>query len=380
MRITSMLSFAAAATVASFVSAAVPTLTAMTTFGNGDGWRAPGEIVAGDLAATNNGITYNFLGSAGTERGIAYNTATKNLYLVTRSTSGTGVRILNGATGVDAGTPLTAPSLPVQAGYTGGTFVLNMIGVADDGAIYAGNLSGATNSAFKVYRWSNEADPAPTIAFNANGSTFSRTRTGDSFDVIGSGTGTAIVASGGGTDSGYALLTTTNGTTYAAAPVIPSVATGKYRLGLTFAGSANKVWGKQTSDNIFRSTVSPLGLDGQSTVSSAGEAPMDYVTIGGVPYLAMVDVNNSNVRVYDATNPAALVQVTIKTNTTGTLVANGNGVGQVKWGDVNNATLSATLYALSATQGIQAFTFAVPEPTTLAAVAGVALIGLRRRR
>ena len=134
-------------------------LVANVGFGGGDGWRAPFEVLSGDAVGSDSGGFYRFLGDAVTnlnvspgnnDRGFAYNPATGNLILVSRAAgTATGtdrIRILDGVTGVDKG------SLS-QTGLTGGTFLMNMVGVADDGAIYAGNLStNLTSSAFKIYR------------------------------------------------------------------------------------------------------------------------------------------------------------------------------------------------------------------------------------
>ena len=167
------------------------TLTALSSFGGGDGWRAPGEVVAGDTPGTNTAGVYNYLGTASLERGLAFNASSGNLILVSRSTAGNGIRVLNGVTGADAG------FLNQGSGViTGGTFTTSTVGVADDGAIYVANLqTNAGTGAFKVYQWINEAAAAPTTYFGATIAGFAGTpRLGDSLDVVGTGAGTTIVA------------------------------------------------------------------------------------------------------------------------------------------------------------------------------------------
>ena len=68
----------------------------------------------------------------------------------------------------------------------------------------------------------------------------------------------------------------------------------------------------------------------------------------------------SIVRVYDVTDPAAPALAGSLTTTTGTLVANANGVGAVAWGKITpGATTTANLYAMATNRGIQAFTVTV---------------------
>ena len=112
---------------------------------------------------------------------------------------------------------------------------------------------------------------------------------------------------------------------------------------------------------------------------------MAFATINGLNVLATISTGDSFVRVYDASNPLALVLLGSKNNTSGVLTANGNGTGDVAWGaqtDNGDGTTSAKLYTLSSNQGIQAFTVVVPEPAT-GALLGIglsALVALRRSR
>src|SRR6185436_16143232 len=83
--------------------------------------------------------TRPYVTSGVTERGIAYNPFTDHVLLVSRYQGNTfppHIAILGGATGADLGRMDTN-------GVFGGTFALSMIEVADDGAIYGGNLSGS---------------------------------------------------------------------------------------------------------------------------------------------------------------------------------------------------------------------------------------------
>ncbi len=98
-------------------------LSALSSFGGGDGWLAPGEG------------GYAYLGTGNNERGLGYGNG--HVYLVSHaSIAGTtaNVRILNPLTGADLG------GLN-NTGVSGGTFTVNNIGVGSDGAVYVGNLT-----------------------------------------------------------------------------------------------------------------------------------------------------------------------------------------------------------------------------------------------
>lgn len=105
-----------------------------------------------------------------TERGSAYGNS--KIYVVSRKI-GTYVYTLN---------PNTADSTGYlsNTGITGGTFLLNDVEVSGDGAIYACNVTtNALTSAFKIYRWSNDA-AAPVEIINYTGSA---QRLGDKFTL-----------------------------------------------------------------------------------------------------------------------------------------------------------------------------------------------------
>jgi hypothetical protein len=359
-------STAPAAIAAALVTAATASaqLAPLTSFGGGDGWFAPGEG------------GYTFLTTGNTERGLAYNSATNNLILVSRA-GGNNIRVLDATTGTDLrGLDVT--------GIAGGTFAVNMTGVGGDGAVYVGNLTTAVaTSPYKIYRWASDAGGSPPTTFfdsSVTSITAPPARLGDTFDVTGSGAGTTFVAGAGSPDTGYVILA--SGTPTYVSSFTPPVGGGDFRLGLTFADSPTAVWGKQTG-NTFRQTTysgSTGTLVNSPALTTAGETAMDFTTIGGVPFLATVDINSSIVRVYNMADPANPFLESSLTTTT-SFTANGNGTGSVAWGPVIGST--ATLYAMNTNNGIQAFSFVpIPEPATPLALAGGAGLGfwVRRRR
>src|SRR5213595_557212 len=105
--------------ILAFPVGAQVTMTALSSWGGGDGWLAPGEG------------GYAFLGTANNERGLAFGNG--HVYLVSR-TGGNFVRILDPLTGADLGSLNTT-------GITGGTFAVNAAVTGSDGEIYVANLT-----------------------------------------------------------------------------------------------------------------------------------------------------------------------------------------------------------------------------------------------
>jgi hypothetical protein len=367
--LSTLLSLAAAAAFAAHASAQV-SLTPVAGFGN-NGWMAPGSIP--NLATTNN------------ERGLAYNPVTGNLVLVSR-TGGNNVRILNGATGADlGGLDLT--------GITGGTFAVNMPGVADDGSIYVANLAifnATTNPAplFKVYRWNDEVSgltTAPLVAFSG---TPGAQRIGDSFAVNG-GTGATPLqfAAAGSTVLNNANATigsnfaigqldfSNTAVQYGLIAGTTSAGSNDYRLGITWLDNDTVIGSQGTNGRIttFDPVTQTAVLDNTIALNGAPRRALDFAVIGGLPLLAVLDSNNSVVTIFDITNPQAPLVMASGTTTTGTLTTNLNGTGAVAWGAINGT--SARLYAMNSNQGIQAFDFSF-GPIASATTYGVGCEGL----
>lgn len=362
------LSAVAVASLPSSLSAAL--LTPMASFGGGDGWRAPNEIVAGDLAGTATGSNYNYLQANGLERGLAYNPTTGHLILVSNSAAGDGLRILNGTTGADIG------SLNQGAGViSGGAFATNSVAAADDGAIYVSNLE--TNvgaNSFKIYRWSDEGAATPVTYLNATVPGFTGTpRLGDSLDVVGSGVQTRLAAGAGGAGlegaQGYAIVTSSGATAVANfTPTTP--APDGYSTGITFAESVDHVWGKTFNESLELSSYSDSnGVRLDSINLGQPHATMiDYAVVNGAPLLATLDFASSEVRVYSFAKKFGNMYepelIASAVAASGILPVNPNGTGSIRFGEIG--ATGAVIYALSTNQGIQAFELTgvvIPEPS-----------------
>ena len=342
-------------------------ITALSSFGGGDGWLAPGEG------------GYTFLGTGSLERGLAY--GNNHLYLVSRNT-GSNVRILDPLTGAEVGSLITT-------GISGGTNPVNQAGVAADGSIYVSNLTVALNSTtpFKVYKWANEA-ATPTVALS-DSTSLSGARLGDDLALLDTGSTILLAAGYNSTPSisgnnSYAIADLTTATSTRVLFGTPAPAAGDFRLGITFT-DATHVLGSATT-GVYKAT-SFSGNTGtfQGTATTggggAGERLLAATFIAGTPILAMQSTTDAHVSIYDITNPLTPVFLGAANNTSGTLSANANGVGELAWGPVTGN--SATLYAMSTNQGIQAFTVTippVPEPIALLPLAAGLLMMRRAKR
>lgn len=308
-------------------------------------------------------------------RGGSFNPTTGNLLVATRAGS-TGVRILNGATGAETGTLN-------MTGISGGTFALNMIGVASDGAIYGANLVATSGtSPFRVYRWANES-AEPTLIYSGNPGAG---RYGDTFAVRGSGASTEIIAGQGGNGVATATrlfhLGTTDGSAFTGSTMeVAGITGGDLRLGLEF-GPGNTVYGKQGGDlRYIAYDVSTLtaSLNSSFTLGTGGgtAGPIGVYNDVLVAYAYAPTAGASSVNVYNL--PGLLspgINGPVDSELLPSTLANSNGVGAVDF----NAD-GTVLYVIAPNNGVNAYRV-VPEPGTWALLGTGALIlgwSLRRR-
>jgi hypothetical protein len=325
-----------------------------------------------------------YMTTGNTERGMAYNPATGHVLLVSRAGNPNppGIAILDGTTGADVGT------LPYDAGLiTGGTFPVSMIGVADDGAIYAGNLTvNASTTNFKLYRWANETanptlvfdgTPAPGMTDGANNAL----RFGDTFAVRGSGASTQILlgARGNGTAS---ILTTADGSSFTAT-LVQSDATGAaanngpFGLGIAF-GRGDTFWGKSSGGTPLREVSFDLATSSAVTIMTAGDPEVSNLifNLGYDPATGLLAgiANNGTVgqtlSLFDVSGPSPIL---LDTENFPTANANVNGTGAIDFG-------GGKLFALDSNNGLVAFDV-IPEPSEYVLLSlGLGALWCYRRR
>ena len=338
-------------------------LEPLTTFGpHGDGSLRPGDhpfLTAGD--------------SDYYQRGLAYNPTTGHLILVNRNPANAGFYILDGTSGAHVGNVEYAGFQP------GGSerFPFSLIGVADDGAIYVGNLS--TVSAppqFRLYRWADEASPQ-TVAYAgdpSNGNTNSANRRwGDTMAVRGAGTNTQILIASRGTLVSMLTPLDSSLNTFTSTVIQTDVPSGALGYGLTF-GSGNTFYGTAGAQSggplsllQFRLSANLTGTATTLARYGATLIPNNLTPIGASPQSNLfagisttAQPAPDTVRLYDisaGTNPPVFLDrhSVVPDNT------NGVFAGAVVFGEDK-------LYALDANNGIMAFSIVAASDTVPPAV------------
>jgi hypothetical protein len=323
-----------------------PQLVPLSSFGiNGDGSIRPAE-----------GRSYITTGS-NLQRGMAYNRTTGHLLVANRNpTSAPTINIVDGVTGADMG--VVPYEELVAAGNTG--FKLNKIAVADDGAIYAANLTTASTPqvGFVLYRYASETGEQ-TVVFAgdpSNGaapSSSSSGRWGDAMTVRGEGINTQILLCSQG--NLVAILRPTDDTMTA---FIATTLTADATLsaeGLAF-GAGDTFWSKDGGNTLRRMSFD-LGAGTATTVqtyfSTVFPTRIGPVTeIGSSNLLAGIEIASGPdfVKLYDITDISAPVFLDRENYTPDE--ANPVYAGEIVYGD-------GRLYALNSDNGILAFDIVV---------------------
>lgn len=290
-----------------------------------------------------------YLTSDNNQRGIAYHALSNQVLVVNRS-GGLSVRLLNADTGADAG-QLDVSTVVAQAGAEAG-FLLNMIGVADDGAIYGCNLAAAAGGGFTIYRWA-DADPAtvPTIAYGPDNPLFSRT--GDAFAVSGAGANTRLFAATR-TNTQVAVFTTGDGLSFSANTVDVTTAPGGFAgLGLA-AGEGDTFWAKSAGELLRKVFYDiPNGTNEvQAAINGAGGANIAIDNSNEFAATISSGDTPSNVRLSDIRNPSPNA-VLLDQEFFGSDNANGNNTGAVAF-DI----AGGRIFALDSNNGILALKYA----------------------
>lgn len=280
------------------------------------------------------------------QRGIAYNPANDHLLLVSRSPSN-AVHVLDGATG-DYLHSLTIDTNVIR----GGTIVLNMIAVTDDGVVYAANVTAnGTTSDFRIYEWlSDDAATVPVLVWAGDpglkeDGTRLTNRWGDTFVLRGSSANPQLLI---GARANRVMTVLELAFRELAVPrviEIPSASNGNFGFGLAF-GDGDTVWCKGAGsaplrliqwDGLNSGTILQT-FSGYSTLRAIGVHPLRKL-------LAGVSLETpDNLRLFDISDLTSGL-LNIDTDFFPTDNANGNGFGAVAFG-------ANRVYALDSNNGI----------------------------
>lgn len=308
--------------------------------------------------------TRPYLGVDDTNRGMDFSAASNRLYLAVRTPSA-GIRVLSGVDGAEIG------SLDMT-GVSGGLFAINMVAVAEDGKIYACNLTDGTTP-FRVYQWADDQpETVPVVLFEGSAVPG---RMGDTLDVRGSGNGTQILA-GARSAPSFAVfefseaLQAFEPKAFTLAELAPT--TPAFGLCAVF-GAGSTVWGKSAgqplvcaSFDVATLTAAQVGTyDGTVIASNIGVVAVDPAAglLG-----AIQNDNSDNVRLYGTdvpfvgAAPAGFTLLDMEFAPTDN--GNGNGTGSV-------VIAGNRMFALNTNNGLMALTISKPVvevPPTIGAV------------
>lgn len=299
-----------------------------------------------------------YLGTGGTERGLAFNPLTTNLLLVSRLSADPDVIVLDALTGAERH-HLNTAGIPTSV--AGSTLGLNTIGVDDDGAVYGAAVTvSASSPAFYMYRWSDDSPGDPPVMIFAGDPAWAvqpNLRWTDSMVVRGTGADTQILISpGSGTN--VALLRTSSGYDFQteippAIIAVSGVPSGFARHGLAWGPGTNTFWAKTSGGQLYL-----IQFDLETSTGTVLHAYATTLVPGGVrglgtdpsrKFLAgvMLDSLGDNVRLYDVSDlefgPVLRDQEAFATQN-----ANMQGTAALTFG-------ANYLFALDSDNGIKAF-------------------------
>jgi hypothetical protein len=295
-----------------------------------------------------------YLTTDNTQRGLAFNPVTGNLLIASRSPVPT-VAVLDATTGAQKHTlrSTTSDDAPL---FVGGTLPLNMIGVADDGVVYAANLvTDASAASFQIYRWDNDSPETVPVVGALPGELAIAERWGDTFDVRGAGATTQILLGTRGLapqeGQKFAVLSTPDGLNFTAQIFsVPDVASSAFGLGIAF-GPGNTVFGTANGQPLVR--VAFIPADGTAILERTYAAPEVPTALSVIGYqaasnrLAGVALENpDNVVLYQfnaSQDPTLLDQRLILPKQ-----PNANGTGAIDFGGTR-------VFVLDTNHGLRAF-------------------------
>lgn len=304
-----------------------------------------------------------YINEDNTQRGLAINPSNGNVLLVSR-TGSNQVVVLDGETGAEKHVLRTL--LGDETPISGGTFAINQVAVADDGAVFVGNLTldGSTSS-FRLYRWDNDApDTVPALLAEVPELAVAE-RWGDAMAVRGAGNQTQVALTSRNGNAVAILSVADFGSTISCKLLrLDGVAPGDLGLGVAF-GKGDTLWATATGKPLLQ-----VGFDlaaGTASVLQSLPAALATTAIGpvgaspdGSLVAGIAFENPDNLQLFDTTSPEGWALVDQELFLLDR--PNINGTGAVGFG-------KDRLVSLNSNNGIQAYRLQAAPPAGPASLA-----------
>lgn len=316
--------------------------------------------------------------TAGGERGLAFNPVTTNLLVLTHVPTNNLVA-LDPATG-------NRRYLMNVAGIATNSAGMNMVGVAGDGAVYAGNVVANASSAstpYLLWQWVNDgSNTVPQLLFEGDpgfGTVAAGLRWGDNIAVCGAGSGTEILIAPGaeatGNGTNVVLFTTQDGLNFSQMVIgIYGVPSGFGQGGIAFGPVTNTFWAKNTGQQLYLVQFDPVAATG-SVLYACGPSngvpnSFQFISVNGsqnwlAGVMSVASGQPDNVRLYDIfnlTNGPVLADQELNLTANGNGFNNGVGVGSTAFG-------GNYLFSLDSQNGVRAFLISTnPAPFSITGI------------
>ena len=298
----------------------------------------------------------------GGERGLAYNPVTSNLLVVCHVPTN-NIVVLDPASG--------AEKYFMNLSYVPETSLgVNMIGVADDGAVYTCGVTAnasSPSSPFYIIKWTDDGVDTIASGYSFGGDPGGNDadvgaaglRWGDNFAVRGGGPDTQLLcAPGSGTN--FCVFTTADGFNFSPNIItVSNVPAGFGQFGFAFGPGTNTVWAKPLNQGLYLVQFDLDTKTGSVIYSSTNALPgaFRFISTGSTnKWMAGVMKVGSglpdNVQLYDISdvtnNGAVLADQELYTTHNASSFLFGAGAGSTVFG-------GNYLFALDSNNGIKAF-------------------------
>lgn len=318
-------------------------------------------------------------GSTPFQRSLGYSRVADQLFVISRTSAGAGltVNVLDPATGAKLYELNTnGISLPDFTPYSTDNLILSMLGVADDGAIYAANLSMAnnttTNAIFRLWRWADSAPATPPVMVYEGepANSANSLRWGDTFDVRGSGVNTEILIDNPrATLSAACVLVPTDGsmTAFTNRPFVHNYGIGGVLGRSAQFGPTNSFWQKiyggpllhsSYDTNAGNATILQSYTGYPATMAGLFQDQSRKLAVG-VDFVGTAQTTPDMLNFYELSDPAAPLLIA-KFNFPTNQQPNGNHFSHAVF-------TPKKVFVLDGNNGILALTF---EPTLSQAIEG----------